>query len=141
MKPKISPENYNRIIKSLNLTKIYYTEIHASCEDKELDPHLNLSITEKSSFIQKDKTLEIIYSHNLLGTSKNNEKPSITIKAKYKIVYSINSDAQITKDFMDVFSNLTLGMTVWPYFRELVSSMLSRMNLPPLTLPMKKINV
>ena len=44
----------------------------------------------------------------------------------------------MTKDYFAIFARVNLPVNTWPYFREFVHSMISRMGLPPVVLPLVK---
>ncbi len=67
------------------------------------------------------------------------EKAALNLKAKYVVKYDIMSDMQISKEFMSIFSELTISLLLWIYFRELVNNTIYRMGMSPLVLPMKRI--
>ncbi len=137
-KPKIAPEAYAHILQNIELSSIYLIETKSKLEEGNHSKQLDLNVKEKFKFEVIDRKLQVIYGYQLVAKGEDKEKPFIDITVSYKILYAILDDVEITKDFMDVFSELSLSFIVWPYFRELVQGLISRMNLPPLTLPMRK---
>ena len=62
------------------------------------------------------------------------------VAAVYRVVYS--SDTALTElsfDNLKTFAAVNAVHNVWPYWRELVQSVVSRMGLPPLTVPLLKV--
>jgi preprotein translocase subunit SecB len=138
MNGKISPEEYRNIIESLELDTLYLTELNTKFNEEFLPSSLSLDIGEKYTFEQKQNILEIYYILKIIAKDEKKEKPVIALRAKYTIKYSITRDIQVTKNFMKIFGELTLGMMLWTYFRELVNNIIYRMGMPPLILPLKK---
>jgi len=136
--PNISPDDYAHILKNINLDSIYLIESKSKLAESSHSKQLDLNIKERNKFEIFDKELHIIYTYRLTAKGEDKEKPFIDLSASYKVQYTIREDVKITKAFFDVFSELSLSLIVWPYFRELTQSLISRMNLPPLTLPMRK---
>ena len=62
------------------------------------------------------------------------------VSGEFTISYYKHSDMIITKEFFDVFKELSLPTIVWPYFREYIQNMVSRTGLPPFVLPAKIIS-
>ena len=65
------------------------------------------------------------------------EESILKIKAKYRLIFS--TTPPVPPGFFEVFRELNLRLTTFPYFRELVSAMTGRMQLPILTLPLNII--
>jgi len=139
MKPKISPEAYREILESIRLDTLYLIDITAKYNEEYISSSLNLDIKEKYNFEQSDGILKVFYTYNLTAKDDNFEKPAMNIKAKYVIKYDIIKETTIKKEFMDIFSDLTISLLLWTYFRELVNNTVYRMGMPPLILPMKRI--
>ncbi|NLX29587.1 MAG: hypothetical protein GXY59_11515 [Bacteroidales bacterium] len=138
MKPKISPEEYRKILEALELDTLYLFELNSKFREEFLSQSLKLDIDEKESFIQENNILKVIYTFKLTAKDDSMEEAGITLQAKYTVRYQVKKEVQVTKEFMNVFSELSIGMLLWTYFRELVNNMVYRMGMPPLVLPLKK---
>ena len=138
MKPKISPEEYREILESITLDTLYLTNLRSKLEEDYLSKALDLDISEKFSFEQDKNSLNILYRYKLTAQDKKMEKPALTIQADYSVKYDIHGEVTISKEFIKIFTDLTLSMLLWTYFRELVNNMVYRMGMPPLVLPMKR---
>lgn len=138
MKPKISPEEYRIILESLELDTLYLTELNTKFIEENVSASLRLNIEEKSTFEQDGNILKVYYVFKLIAIDEEKGAPAISLQSKYTIRYNISKDVTISKDFMKVFSDLTLGMLLWTYFRELVNNAVYRMGMPTLVLPLKK---
>ena len=138
MKPKISPEDYREILSSLELKTLFLKEINSEFKEELLSQALILDLKEKSSFTQIGRNVNIIFKYQLKAKDADKEAAAITVNATYIVQYGQDKDIQITNEFMKVFEEMTLGNLLWPYFRELTSNMIYRMNLPPLVLPLRK---
>jgi hypothetical protein len=44
-------------------------------------------------------------------------EPALVLIVKHSVKYTLTKEVQITKNFMKIFSDLTLGMLLWTYFR------------------------
>ncbi len=141
MKPKISPEEYKKILDSLQLDNIYIIDLSAKLNESALGSDLDLEIKDKYSFtLEPHNILKIIYSYTLTAKSEQSDKNAVVIKARYAVKYLILSEnILITKDFVDIFVQLTVSLLLWAYFRELIHSLMSKMALPPFILPMKRV--
>jgi len=138
MKPKISPQDYRNILEALELSTISMVDSSFRLKDENISRSLSLDISEKFTFEQKDNGLTVLYSYKLHAQSSEMAEPAISITAKYSVKYAVTKDVIVTKDFMNVFSDLTVSMLLWAYFREYVNNSVYRMGMPPLVLGLKK---
>jgi len=138
MKPKITPEEYRNILEALELDTLYLKELNTKFKEEFISSKLGLEIEEGNSFEQENSILKVLYIFKLTAKDEKKEGPAITIQARYTLRYNLSKEIQVTKDFMKIFSELTLGMLLWTYFRELVNNTVYRMGMPPLVLPLKK---
>lgn len=99
------------------------------------EPELVVSINSESSYKSIDDSNFLIIQKYSLSADKN-EKAYLTIECVYNLKYT--SKDKITDDFFNVFKNISIPNTLWPYFRELVNDITSKMHLPPLILPLVK---
>lgn len=138
MKPKISPEEYREILSSLDLKTLFLKDLNTDYKEEYLSQALGLDIKEKANFSQEGRNLNISFKFQLKAKDSDKDGAAIAITATYIVQYIQNSDIIVTDEFMKVFHEMTLGMLLWPYFRELTSNLVYRMNLPPLVLPLRK---
>lgn len=137
MKPKISPEEYRNIIESLDLDSLYLVDLNSKFKEEFVSSNFSLEIDEKYTFEQESTILKINYIYKLSVKDESKEGAAIKVQAKYVVRYNITKDVTISKEFMKVFSDLTLGILLWPYFRELINNTVYRMGMPTLVLPLK----
>lgn len=138
MKPKITPEEYRNILEALELSTLFVTEMNCKLKDENSSESLRLNIDETNTFVQEGNLLKIIYTYKFSAKNEAKEEATISINVKYTVIYTLTKEVQVTRDFMKVFSDLTLGMLLWPYFRELVTNTIYRMGYPQLVLPLRK---
>jgi len=138
MKPKISPADYRTILEALELSTLFVTELNSKLKENNASDRLIFKIDESNSFVQENNLLKIVYSYKFSAKDDTKDEATITINVKYTVIYTLTKEVTVTKDFMNVFSDLTLGMLLWPYFRELITNTIYRMGYPQLVLPLRK---
>jgi preprotein translocase subunit SecB len=138
MKLKISPQDYNEILSSLELKTLFLKDIKAENKEEYLSQSLEIDIKEKVEFKQEGRNVNFTFKFSLKAKDQEKEGAAISITATYTVLYAQNKDIAITAEFVEVFNKMTLGMLLWPYFRELTSNTIYRMNLPPLVLALRK---
>jgi len=74
---------------------------------------------------------------NTLVTSQG--KTVVSIMATYELIYLLSKDMKVSQEELNDFARLNAMFNVWPYWREFVQSTITRMNLPPLVLPLFRI--
>lgn len=75
------------------------------------------------------------------GEPDSDEEPIIVAVIEAIMVASYAVKAEVSEQGLRDFAIKCSGMHVWPYWRELVSSMCDRMRLPPVTLPITQFSV
>ena len=138
MKNKLSPELYKSIISQLELVDITMIECNAKHNAEYSQGNLEINIKDKLSFEQTDNVLIINFKYAFTATIPEQINPGVDIKATYQIKYEVKNSVVITKEFMDIFHQYTIGMLLWPFFREFLNNMVFRMGLPQFILPLKK---
>ena len=142
MKNKISPEDYSAILMALVLDKICLTNANLKVfSNIPNGGNIDLDFNDKYKFIDEEKFVRFVASFTLDGkfTENDNVIKLFTVSGDYSVIYYKQSDVVVTKEFFDVFKELSLSTIVWPYFREYIQNMVSRTGLPPFVLPSKII--
>lgn len=137
--PQISPEDYGKILRGLKLERTTLISCEAKVDmvlaaeafqqPEGPSTRVDGSVTFNSDH---DGILVVHHSHALI--SRHRRKTVTSIKADYVLVFRASEPT--TKEFLDVFERIAVPSYTWPYFRELVGSMTSRMDLPKLLLPL-----
>lgn len=132
---KLSVEEYQKILKAIQLREISLCNLKAEKSEEYLDKNLELKIKDNPKRIPDDKRIGFTYRFSLTAKSPDKEKPAVKIDAEFAVLYSNPKNISINPEFYEIFPHASLKYIVWPYFREIVQNTISRMNLPPLTLP------
>ena len=134
----MTPETYNDIVSQLELVDIVMIDCNAKHNTAYSQGNLEINIKDKLSFEQADNLLVINFKYAFTANISEQENPGLEIKTTYQIKYEVKNGVAITKEFMDIFQQYTIGMLLWPFFREFLNNMIFRMGLPHLILPLKK---
>ena len=67
------------------------------------------------------------------------QEPAVGVTADYHVRYSHASDLNPTDEELAAFGRCNALFNTWPYFREFVHAAMSRMELPPLLIPLLKM--
>jgi len=132
---KISPEEYRKILDGIELQNIILKSSKSNVNHDLISENLVVSFTDKASF----ELIEdgFVVENKYVISAKNKEKKTVLkIEGIYIVIFK--SKTEITDEFFSIYKDISLPLTVWPFFREFVYSITSRMNIPPLTLPLLK---
>lgn len=138
-KNKISPKEYKKFIQGLELKdlKVVYTK--ASVKESFTPPaSVKLKMTPSYKLL-KDNRVKVIHEYKLECVRKGRKNPGFVVEVRYIVLYS--SKSPMTKELFKIFSESSLLLHTWPYFRQYVHQMTFLMNLPPLILDTVKVFV
>lgn len=71
--------------------------------------------------------------------STTSDEPTLLVEAGFEVDYSLRDQYEPEEDAIDAFQNGNAIFNVWPYFREFLQSVTTRMGHPPLTAPFLKL--
>lgn len=82
--------------------------------------------------------LRVVVKYRLRATrgGPRSRTPAIGIRATFELFYLLPSELAPTPTEISAFCKTNVLLNSWPYWREFVQSTISRMNLPPLTIPL-----
>lgn len=136
---KLSPEKYRDILTGLHLIEIRLVDVSASLNEALLDQSMSVKIRDRARFEVDAEGLARVYiKYTITVQADGKEKAAVRIDLKYAI--SFHSEYEFSADFFDVYKKVSLPVKIWPFVREFVHSLTSRMNIAPLTLPLMKRN-
>ncbi len=130
----ISPQEYNKILNRLELENIRM--VCVECKSEPLELKSQLSVRMDYGAVLKnvsDKNVSIIARYTFEALAGEDEKRVARIHAEYDV--RLRSQEEFSKDFFQVYKDMSLPVNVWPFFREFVHTMLVRMGYPPFDLP------
>ena len=70
---------------------------------------------------------------------ESEKSPVVSIKAAFELRYSLPKELKVSHAQLNTFARINSVFNAWPYWREFVQSMVARMNLPTLTLPVFRL--
>ena len=72
------------------------------------------------------------------GGQDSRSEPCLHIESTWQVVYVLSHDLYPSQEVANQFVHRNVLLNVWPYLREYVSTLTSKMNLPALYLPLMK---
>lgn len=65
--------------------------------------------------------------------------PVVSIKASFELFYRLPHDFEATEQELSGFAEVNGVFNAWPYWREFIQTTTCRMNLPPIVLPVFRL--
>jgi preprotein translocase subunit SecB len=138
-------EEYNRFVHSLELLNIYIEALSFKKtgdvpENDQIPIKVTLKPTKNAYRETEENTYEI--SHTVLFRLEYIENAKkekfFELKATYKLVY--RSKVKLTDEIFKIFVKKNVPINVFPFLRETVHNCMYRAGLPPLLLPLVKLD-
>lgn len=137
-KPKISPEDYKKILQGLDLISISLKESKTFLNVEITPPtELRIHIKDEANYKVKEEGIVFVFQKYFIDARKPQSKTRF-FQLEVTFLVKVYSKEIFSEDFFDVYKNISLQLNTWPYLREFVNQITSRMNVPPLTLPFYK---
>jgi preprotein translocase subunit SecB len=134
----VSPEDFKKQLSKISLNQIFQNSSNTFVDHTRVDEFLspdfepNFKLDNKIDSQNDDGACKIISQWSLTVTDQK-KKEFLKIESEY--VVSLHSQEKLSQEFWDIYKQTSLPLIVYPYFREFVQTTTSRMNIPPLTLP------
>ena len=152
-------DKYNKLIKAISfegveITAINCTKNRDSRRDKKaIDVRVSFGI---DNVVRDGTDIEISFDFELIGFFNQEQicesdeiDPQnilMNISLEISMLYAIDieeddfnpSKLECFEDILEEFADRNVPINAWPYVREMVSNITTRMGLPPLIMPMYK---
>jgi preprotein translocase subunit SecB len=128
--------SYNEFIKSLSLEEIVLLLLEAQRTSHSPAPG-ELEVSLKSDFHLLDhpaNQLRARADFDLKVTDSQKEK-AFEIRIQFMLTYRSNMEYSLSEEEKQQFLSRNVPVNVWPYARELISTMATRLGYPALLIP------
>lgn len=106
----------------------------------KVPPLMRLQNRAETKRAGKKIIVDAIFNFELAhDTDKSKGSPPVIIRAIFTLSYDVNDFDSLTESDLAAFGRMNGIYNAWPFWRELVYSTLSRMGMPPLTLPTYRV--
>ncbi len=131
-------ERFNQFNTNLALANIRMKKLNASFDDEKLDvpPDTQQVYIDKESYYQilADNFVRVFQEYTLRIANKNN-KDDVFVLIETTFLMDFQTGGPIDDEIFELFSQSTVLIDSWPYFREIVQNALIRMGLAPVIIP------
>lgn len=142
MKPLVTP---NRVIAAVQLEDVrlragsFSRRVSSPAEAGRVTVEISHSahaepLSEKSAFL-------VVFTGNaaLRPAESSSKEPALEAHVEIELRYGHPEGMDFQPDELEAFANLNGVFNAWPYFREFVQSVTTRMGLPPFVLPVFRV--
>jgi len=134
------PKIYNEFIDGLELETLCLEKLNVGFlgSDSSNKTELEIKLEDiKRKILQADNKLKILHRFKITINHEGKKDIYYKFDCTFALVYRTVCD--MSPGIWEVFKNRNLYVVTWPYLRELFHNTLYRFNLPPLTLPARKV--
>jgi preprotein translocase subunit SecB len=125
----------SRVAKRVELKGVRLAEISAKCDPSALGPSLRPTVDLDCKLGNHDATtLEVVCDYTFVAHSDQTQ--AIESAIKYLLVYEISGAESANPDDLAEFARANGALHSWPFVREILFGLTSRMGYPPYTLPL-----
>ena len=132
---------YTRLIESVQLDSVVLL-VFEHHRETEVHPPFKVS-SEFETLLQDSPEGQIIAvaDFNLKAVSDTTDSEEMFMRMVWQLTYSFTAGEplEVDSELKQRFVERNVPVNVWPYIREIVTTMTAKMGLPPLVLPTLKI--
>lgn len=125
---------YSNLVDDIELKDLFILESSMKREENFYPP-AKVSIETECEYQNTDGGFKAYIKYSLKATEKKKKQLGFSIYVEYLVIY--NSKTEMTDDLFKEFSNTTLVIETWPYFRQYVHTTTLIFGLPSLVLQLK----
>lgn len=137
-----TPQEYHEFVRGLELLNVRLVGCEMASMEVVREPEqVEISLEQRTTFNVFDEGFEALQDYRFAFTREQNEVGHIDLE--FAFVYEsefANVDDDIDP-YLSIFKMVSLPVNVWPFAREFVHSMTSRMGWPTLDLPLLKPDI
>jgi len=133
-----------RVVAGVSLAEVRLVEASAVARIRNPSavPDAQMTVSDGARVLARDEhgfTVGVrLASHVVERGGEPSEQSPVVISATYELRYQLADAEGASDDVLAEFARVNGTFNAWPYLREFVQSMSTRMNLPPLMLPVLK---
>jgi preprotein translocase subunit SecB len=140
MPQNMSPEKFSNVLGNIEIKKVNFLDVASkyyveNLKEGEITVQANNEVELQTN--EESRTLVAIDKYRLKGQVKG--APLFEIDLKLMVVF--DAKVQPDKEFLTLFEQNTLKVITYPYVREAVQDLTTKMGLAPLVLPMWRVPV
>jgi len=136
------PELPRRVISAVEMQHVRLVEASTKTTTRELHPRpeAHIATSVKLGERHRDGTFTVLPTIEVrVPGARSGTPPAIVVTATFELIYRLPRAVAPTQVELDTFARTNAIFNVWPYWREFIQNMFTRMTLPPLLLPLYRL--
>ncbi|GBE27546.1 hypothetical protein BMS3Bbin03_01473 [bacterium BMS3Bbin03] len=134
-KKKMTNKEYSNLLKNIEINSIVLLELEAKRYPASIEKDMGFHIKHEPEFVKANcNDFDIIDLYTI--TARSGRKNIFKIRIKWLLSFS--SEVEVNEEFFAVYAERSLILNTYPYVREIVQSITSKMDVPPLVMPLYK---
>jgi len=128
-KKMLSHKEYNNFVRHIEIDDIRIVSAQVNILDYSYFPSsAEVKWRMKASYENSEGQFNVSHRYNVTIRDKETNEDKAKISVTFYVVYS--SKTPITNGFFEIFKARNLPLNTWPYFREFVHNITSRVGWP-----------
>jgi len=132
-------EVYNKFIQTLELADVFLGDLVLKKKTDPLGGSLSFNLSPNFTLTERTEDQLTATAEFNLDVKDGNDIEVFTINAKFTLKYTFSKDVEINKEVEERFLKSNVPLNSWPYGRELISSLTTRMGYPSLVIGTFKV--
>ena len=132
----LSNDAYSKLLEKIEIEDIVLIGLEAKRYPSKIEKDINFGLKHEPEFIKKEENdFDIVDIYTI--TAKSGKRNIFKIRIKWLLNFS--SEVEVDEKFFEIYAERSLILNTYPYVREIVQSITSKMDVPPLVMPLYKI--
>jgi preprotein translocase subunit SecB len=137
----VNTTQVNRVTAAVDIGNIRLVALRAETNVREVKApgEAQINVNYKSGLpepVHPDGSFVVFVEFNVGVMTAEDPEPKFSVMAAFEIAYRLRENTEYTEEEMKQFASTNAVFNAWPYLRETVQSILARMNLPAVVLPL-----
>lgn len=132
-----------RVAEKVSLQEIYLLEAKIKSDPQDRDPrNASLELSFGSELLPQESEDNLVVQCNFLVAAFHEDDPGkifMSIEAAFIVDYLLDSSKEFDQNDLEMFARINPIYNTWPYWREFVQNLTTRMGFPALKIPLFKI--
>lgn len=135
-------QRYKKFIENMEIMAINLKELKVTDVNLKVDRDaLTVTVGYDDKGYQKNgEELEVFPCFLIEVESDSNKESAFKIEIQYSVLYHIENLMQFGEEYIDIFLNTNVPVNIWPYGREFISSLTTKMGFQPLLIKPMVVN-
>ncbi|MED4533211.1 protein-export chaperone SecB [Metabacillus fastidiosus] len=134
----LDSNKYRELIRNIDIQGVNLRDLTVKSSDNKHQKNIEISAKHEVSSFKRDGDLFLVQTKfDIEGFIESQNVFSIDFQ--FEVIYFLESSLSFEEEYLEVFTKNNVPVNVWPYARELVSSLTLKMGISALMLPVLRV--